>query len=118
MSPHAPVQNRGQHGIIESHHRRYPQVRFPINKRVECPDGYSVSIQASVNKYAVPGHTYGTWLSVELGFPSSHDPLLEPYKETLGNNEPQEDSVFPYVPVSVVEALLLKHGFSLSPQAG
>jgi hypothetical protein len=91
-------------------------MRFPINKRVECPDGYSVSIQASANKYAIPGPN-GTWLSVELGFPSAHDPLLEPYKETLGTDE-QESSVFPYVPVSVVEALLLKHGFSLSPQAG
>jgi hypothetical protein len=93
-------------------------MRFPINKRVECPDGYSVSIQASANKYAIPGPNLGSWLSVELGFPSSHDPLLEQYKETLGNNEPQEDSVFPYVPASVVEALLIKHGFSLSPQAG
>jgi len=92
-------------------------MRFPINKRVECPDGYSVSIQASAHTYAIPGPNR-TWLSVELGFPSAHDPLLEPYKETLGTDEPQEDSVFPYVPVSVVEALLLKHGFSLSPQAG
>jgi hypothetical protein len=93
-------------------------MRFPINKRVECPDGYSVSIQASANKYAIPGPNLGTWLSVELGFPSAHDPLLEPFKETLGTDEPQEDSVFPYVPASVVEALLIKHGFSLSPQAG
>lgn len=87
-------------------------MRFPVNTRATCPDGWSVSIIAKSGAYCSPRGDRGPWTHVELGFPTAHEPDLEVYKEPL--QERHEDSVFPYVPVEVVEAILVKHGFVLA----
>ena len=88
-------------------------MRFPVNTRATCPDGWSVSIIARRGAYCDPRDDRGPWTHVELGFPTAHEPDLEVYKEPPPEAR-HEDSVFPYVPVEVVEAILVKHGFVLA----
>ena len=80
-------------------------------RRVYCQVGYSVSIQAGKHKYSCPRDDYGPYIEVELGFPSSADPMLDGYAETF--NDPT-DTVYPYVPVGIVRDLIIKHGGATS----
>ena len=47
------------------------------------------------------------YTAVEVGFPSSHEPLLAPYQDGGGA---MTQSVFGYVPASVIGLVLIKHG--------
>lgn len=77
-------------------------------ERVTCKDGYSVSIQASETSYSEPRTNDAVrYESVELGFPSHADDLINKYAEDEYN--PCE-TVYGWVPVSVVNLLLAKHG--------
>ena len=69
------------------------------HKRVLFEDGFSVSVMPVM----------GTTLYVELGFPSSHEELLEEYEEFFNSWEPHTNAVF-IVPSSMVFALQRKHG--------
>ena len=87
-----------------------------LYKRVHCHDGYSVSIQAGKYKYSYPRDDHGPYIEVELGFPSSADPLLDGYAENYNAetfNDPT-DTVYPYVPVGIVRDLIIKHGGATS----
>ena len=44
--------------------------------------------------------------SVELGFPSIEDELINEYAE----DEPYTETVYGYVPIEIVEELINKHG--------
>jgi hypothetical protein len=85
----------------------------PQNKRVCCVDGYSVSIQASETSYCAPRDDIGPYTSVELGFPSAYDTLLDGYAE---NKHAPTDTVYGYVPSSTAELLIVKHGGAVSGQ--
>ena len=74
--------------------------------RVDCADGWSVSIQASQYHYCEPRTNAGPWVEFELGYPSELDPELEPFAEEPDTTR----TVFAYVPASVVLALIAKHG--------
>lgn len=80
-----------------------------------CKDGYFVSIQASCGAYCSPGITTNAvdYQSVELGYPSSSDEELLDYAE-----EPDDPlySVYGYVPMSVVEKVIEKHGGIVSAE--
>ena len=80
-------------------------------ERVRCQDGYSISVQAGAHKYCTPRNNHGPYTEVELGFPSAPDSMLNGYIEST--TEPPTDSVYPYVPVSVVRDLIIKHGGAL-----
>ncbi len=77
--------------------------------RVRCKSGYSISIQAGADKYSCPrSNEEGTVYSeVELGFPSRSDFIINKYAE---NENALTDTVYGYVPCSVVYLLLTKHG--------
>jgi len=77
------------------------------SKRVMCADGFSVSIQGGEFAYCSPRNWDGPYVKVELGFPSVSDELISEYAESA---ERPTDTVYGYVPVTVVEALLDKHG--------
>ena len=72
-----------------------------------CADGFSVSIQASSRNYCSPRNDDGPYLSVELGYPSASDPIILPYAE---NPDKPTDTVYGYVPSSVVLECLESHG--------
>ena len=79
-----------------------------IRPRVQCMDGYSVSVQVGSWLYCSPrvdGAAY--YDEVELGYPSEEDPLINDYAE---NSENYTDTVYGYVPVEIIDALLQKHG--------
>lgn len=83
----------------------YPFVRT----RIQCNDGFSISIQASAGHYCEPRRTFeGPYTEVELGFPSCSEELLIPYMED--DCCKPENTVYPYVPVEVVDKVIKKHG--------
>ena len=92
-----------------------PRVRedylFPIAKRIECADGFSISVQATHGSYCSPRTNIGPWGLVECGYPSAHpgDALMQ-YAE---DPERPLDTVYGYVPIKIVEALIESHGGAL-----
>lgn len=93
--------------------------RWVFNPDTICADGYKVSIQAGHGSPNGVSPAYcrprlagdGPFTHVELGFPSQHDDLIEEYREGAEwDDDPQTDSVFPWVPVEVVAELIAKHG--------
>lgn len=65
-----------------------------------CADGFKMSIQASEDHYCQKDDE-GSYVSVEVGFPSLPEPLLDEYGD---------DGVYGYVPLTVVDAIIAKHG--------
>ena len=76
--------------------------RIPT-ERIECADGFSVSIQAGMHNYCMPRLNIAEWAAFELGDPSAQDDLLSGYKE-VGSE------IYPYVPADTIEKLIEKHG--------
>ena len=78
-----------------------------IAPRIECRDGFSISVQASHSHYCSPRADRADWVDVECGYPSQPDELLTPYADD-GDN--LTDTVYGYVPVEIVERVIKKHG--------
>tara|TARA_R110001592_G_scaffold153282_8_gene381616 strand:- start:6534 stop:6953 length:420 start_codon:yes stop_codon:yes gene_type:complete len=75
-----------------------------------CTDGFHVSVQMSKYNYNWPrlsGLPASQYESAELGFPNRPDNLITEYAD---NPELLTDTVYGYVPMSVIQELLLKHG--------
>lgn len=86
----------------------YGPVQIGFRPRVECNDGYSVSIQASSSHYCDPRRDNLTeYTEVELGYPNMADNLIADYAE-----DPDDlcNTVYGYVPIEAVDELLAKHG--------
>lgn len=95
--------------------QRYRRVRFGINvtrPRVMCADGYTVSVQAGRGMYSTPREDADSYTRVELGYPNMEDAELTPYAE---NPDAPLDTVYAYVPVEIVDAVLEKHGGIAGP---
>ena len=76
--------------------------------RLYCNDGYSISVQASAFHYCSPRlNGLQDYKSVELGYPSVEDELINEYAE---DDLDYTDTVYGYVPIEVVEKLIEKHG--------
>lgn len=75
--------------------------------RLYCNDGYSISVQASELHYCEPRYNGAQdYESVELGFPSIEDELINEYAE----DDPYTKTIYGYVPIEIVEELINKHG--------
>jgi len=81
--------------------------RTRMNKRVECKDGFSMSVQAHEGAYCEPRNNEGPYHHVEVGFPSEYEELLIAYAEDRSS---ATRTVYGYVPVQVVVNVLAKHG--------
>ncbi len=82
---------------------------------VVCADGFSMSVQAHGGAYCSPRvENAERYDEVEIGFPSESEPLLLRYMEGGYSEDGAEpdptESVYPYVPSSVVNLVLAKHG--------
>lgn len=75
--------------------------------RIECKDGFTISVQASRFHYSEPRENSGPYTRVEVGFPTEKCEELMEYAENA--SEPT-DTVYAYVPIEIVEALIEKHG--------
>lgn len=76
-------------------------------KRIECKDGFSISVQASEYAYCYPRMTnQKEYYEVECGFPSSEPEFIMDYAEDPKN---PTETVYGYVPVKLVEQLIDLH---------
>ena len=79
-----------------------------ISKRIECADGFSMTVQANAHVYCSPRvDGLGFYDSYEVGYPSERDELLMPYAE---DPKRPTDTVYGWVPASIVATVLAKHG--------
>jgi hypothetical protein len=74
---------------------------------IECVDGFIMSVQASETHYCAPRDYDGPYAEFEVGFPSEREEQLMPYAE---DPERPLDTVYRYVPLEIIEALVEKHG--------
>ena len=82
--------------------------RDKLNPRVMCADGFTMSVQAHDGAYCSPRvNNAESYDEVEVGFPSSAEPLLMDWCD--GPNDPT-GTVYGYVPVQVVTNVIAKHG--------
>lgn len=76
-------------------------------KTIKCKDGLTLSVQASSTHYCTPRNGIGPWTAVEIGYPSAP---VEELMEYADNSDDPTNTVYGYVPVEVVEAVIAKHG--------
>ena len=83
------------------------RIYFRPTKHIMCSDGFRISVQANRNAYCEPREDEAwPYDEVELGYPSELDELIREYAE----DEDTTETVFPYVPIGVVNELIDRHG--------
>ena len=82
--------------------------------KIVCVDGFEMSVQVGYSLYSEPKKVAKRYSKVEIGYPSDHEPLIEEYAESFYDDGEDvtdyTDTVYPYVPVKVVNQVLKKHG--------
>jgi hypothetical protein len=78
--------------------------------RIVCKDGFEFSVQAGYSLYSAPRENLesGDYTACEVGFPNRKDDLLMEYIEST--REKPTKSVYPYVPVEVIDQIISNHG--------
>ena len=88
-------------------------MRKPHNPRIECKDGFTISVQAHDGAYCTPRSDYPStpYTHVECGYPNRTPKTVEllEYAELCGTSDYKE-TVYGWVPVEVVQAELDAHG--------
>ena len=78
------------------------------NKPVICKDGFKMSVQANNTAYCDPRTVDADkYASVEIGFPSQREEMILEYAEDQGA---PTNTVYAYVPSSLVSLVIAKHG--------
>ena len=80
---------------------------------IVCTDGFTMSVQVGYCLYSNPKKVAKRYSAVEIGYPSDHEPLIEEYAECYTFEELDidfTDTIYPYVPVKIVDKVLKKHG--------
>ena len=80
---------------------------------IVCSDGFTMSVQVGYSLYSKPKKVAKRYSEVEIGYPSEHEPLIEEYAECFTFEELDidfTDTIYPYVPVKIVDKVLKKHG--------
>ena len=80
--------------------------RWTPRPRIICNDGFSMSVQGGEFTYSNPRQFGSNFTEMEIGFPSEYEELISSYSES---NEYTE-TVYPYVPVSLIIQVIEKHG--------
>jgi hypothetical protein len=75
--------------------------------RIVCNDGFSMSVQGSAGHYCDPRITQDWYDSLEIGFPSNEETLINQYAE---NKNDWTNTVYGYVPIEIIQELITKHG--------
>ena len=81
--------------------------------KIICSDGFTMSVQVGSSLYSTPKKVAKRYSTVEIGFPSEDEPLIEKYAESYYDPDVDfkyTETVYPYVPVRVVDKVLKKHG--------
>ena len=74
---------------------------------VVCKDGFKMSVQAGQSLYSEPRDVVDSYEEAEIGYPSEEESLITSYAE---DNENLCDTVYGYVPCSIIDQVIEKHG--------
>jgi len=74
---------------------------------IVCKDGFKMSVQAGQSLYSEPRDVVDSYEEAEVGFPSTEESLLTSYAE---DSEALCDTVYGYVPCSIIDEVIEKHG--------
>ena len=74
---------------------------------VVCKDGFRMSVQAGQSLYSTPKDVADHYEEAEVGFPSEEEHLLASYAE---DEENLCGTVYSYVPCSVIDKVIERHG--------
>ena len=81
---------------------------FKRNEAVVCADGFRMSVQGHEDAYCTPRtNDAEKYTEVEIGYPSDVEELIMPWAE---NPIRPTETIYGYVPVSVVTNVIAKHG--------
>lgn len=78
---------------------------------IKCEDGFAMSVQVGKYLYCSPRNDVGPWYKAEIGFPSEREELIMEYIDGDEHTDPTE-TVYGYVPVSLIVEVINKHGGS------
>ena len=84
-----------------------PGMTRSYNPHVVCKDGFKMSVQAGQTLYSTPKDVADDYEEAEVGFPSTEETLLTTYAE---DNNNLCDTVYGYVPCSIIDEVIEKHG--------
>ena len=74
---------------------------------VICKDGFKMSVQAGQSLYSKPRDVADYYEEAEVGYPSEEEYLFAKYAEDEKN---LCDTVYGYVPCSIIDKVIEKHG--------
>lgn len=77
------------------------------NKFLHCKSGFGMSVQASETSYCTPRDNTGPYTHVEIGFPNAAEEMIIGFAE---DSDDPTGTVYGWVPVGIVKALIIKHG--------
>ena len=80
---------------------------------IVCVDGFTMSVQVGYSLYSTPKKVAKRYSAVEIGYPSEPEELIKEYAEFapfVEDTTYYTDTVYPYVPVKIVDKVLKKHG--------
>jgi hypothetical protein len=84
-----------------------PGMTRTYTPHVICKDGFKMSVQAGQSLYSEPRDVADKYEEAEIGFPSTEESLLTTYAE---DNENLCDTVYGYVPCTIIDQVIEKHG--------
>ena len=84
-----------------------PDMTSSHTPNVVCNDGFEMSVQAGQSLYSEPRDVADSYEEAEVGFPSTEESLLTSYAE---DGEALCDTVYGYVPCSIIDEVIEKHG--------
>ena len=104
-----------QRNLKVTNHSSDPSMKHMLTStrlpKIICSDGFEMSVQVGSSLYSTPKKVAKRYSAVEIGFPSEHEPLIEEYAESFYDDViDYTDTVYPYVPVKIVDKVLKKHG--------
>ena len=108
-----------QRNLKVTNHSSDPSMKHMLTStrlpKIICSDGFEMSVQVGSSLYSTPKKVAKRYSAVEIGFPSEHEPLIEKYAETFYKEDEMDvtdytDTVYPFVPVKIVDKVLKKHG--------
>ena len=82
-------------------------MKMLVFPRIQCNDGFNLSVQARAFCYCEPRNDEGPWTEVEVGFPSEREEMIMEWAE---DSSRPTDTVYGWVPIEVINEVIAKHG--------
>jgi hypothetical protein len=91
---------------LEETYQQLLNFHYIPRPRIECEDGFHMSVQGGDFAYSHPRNNGFRFESMEIGFPSEYEELIRNYAQSNDFTE----TVYPYVPIDVIIKVIEKHG--------